>query len=629
MRSWRRPARFCPPQFPISNTGAAKLRNRSPSARVKKSPTSGSNCSTNVSNAANTIRRWRRRLSSACPASDTKSPRDSVPRDAAKRRTLMGKRKATSHQSVLMPRRLRLKPKAKPTPKPPRFTPQLLARLTSRNSIRFCAASMSCAPRLKRTRRWSCRLTAISAECSNRWPKPWLRKSRRIDRPASLFPSARASKLLRSPCSRKNYQQIGISIFYMKTTLAHQLADYACALRFEDLSKEVVHEVKRRVIDSLGCALGAWKEEPCAIARKVALDFSAKQGATIVGTNHKAPPDWAAFANGCAIRYFDYIDTYLSKEPAHPSDNLSAALAAAESVSASGRELIKAIALAYEVQCRLCDAASIRARGWDHVTYGAFSTALASAKLMKLDPEKTRHAVNITGVCCAAMRQARVGELSHWKGVAFANAARHGVYSALLARAGMNGTAPIFEGQMGFEKELGVSLGNVGEKFKGAYAMILNTSIKYWPAEYHSQSAIESALFLRKQIGSGVDVKSMTIESHDASVDIIGSEPEKWRPETRETADHSLPYITAIALIDGEVTEKQFQPDRFMDSKVWKFLENVKVERNAELSAMYPGAVANIVHVKLKDGRTLTKRVDYPLGNAKNPLKDSEVEGKF
>src|SRR6266446_2495044 len=374
----------------------------------------------------------------------------------------------------------------------------------------------------------------------------------------------------------------------MVTTLAHQLAKYGCELKFEDLLKEVVHEVKRRVIDSLGCALGAWNEEPCSIARKVASEFSANRGSTIIGTSHKAPPDWGAFANGCCIRYFDYNDTYLSKEPAHPSDNISAALAIAESLGSSGRELITAIALAYEVQCRLCDAASIRARGWDHPTYGDFSTALACANLMKLDLEKTRHAVNIAGVACAAMRQARVGELSHWKGVAFANAARHGVYSALLARAGMTGPAP-----------------------------------------YHSQSAIESALFLRKQIGSSVDVKSMTIESHDASVDIIGSEPEKWKPETRETADHSLPYITAIALIDGEVTEKQFQPDRFMDPKIWRFLENVKVERNAELSAIYPGAVANIVHVDLADGKRLTKRVDYPLGHAKNRLEDFEVEKKF
>src|SRR3954447_24842664 len=424
----------------------------------------------------------------------------------------------------------------------------------------------------------------------------------------------------------------------MTKTLAHQLAEFACSLQFEDLSKDVVHEVKRRLIDSLGCALGAWNEEPCTIARNVVLDFSAKNGATVFGTSQKAPPDWAAFANGCCIRYFDYNDTYLSKEPAHPSDNFSAVLAIGESVGATGRDMILAVAIAYEVQCRLCDAASIRARGWDHPTYGAFSTALACAKLMRLDPERTRHAINIAGVNCAAFRQARVGELSHWKGVAFANAARHGVYAALLARAGMTGPAPIFEGQMGFEKELGVSLGNVAEVFdkkreamagKGAASMILKTSIKYWPAEYHSQSAIEAALFLRKQIGDVSQIESVRIESHDASVDIIGSEPEKWKPETRETADHSLPYITAIALIDGEVTDKQFEPARFMDPKIWKFLENVKVERNAELSALYAEAVANIVHVTLEDGRTLTKRVDYPLGNALNPVSDKQLEGKF
>jgi 2-methylcitrate dehydratase len=428
------------------------------------------------------------------------------------------------------------------------------------------------------------------------------------------------------------------SNFPMTTTLAHQLADFGCSLEFEDLGKEVVHEVKRRVLDSIGCAIGAWREDACVIARQVAIQFTAANGATIIGTHHQAPPDWATFATGCCIRYFDYNDTYLSKEPAHPSDNISAALAVAESVGCTGKELITAIALAYEIQCRLCDAASLRARGWDHVTYGAFSTALAAARLMKLDPEKTRHAVNIAGVACAAMRQARVGELSHWKGVAFANAARHGVYSALLARAGMTGPAPIFEGQMGFEKQLGVSLAKVGEKFvkheaklpeEGTAGMILKTSIKYWPAEYHSQSAIEAALFLREQIDGPDQVKGMVIESHDASVDIIGSEPEKWKPETRETADHSLPYITAIALIDGAVTNKQFEPERFADPKIWKFLESVKVQRNAELSAIYPGAVANIVHVDLADGRRLTRRVDYPLGHAKNPLEDFEVEKKF
>src|ERR1022692_1201527 len=233
--------------------------------------------------------------------------------------------------------------------------------------------------------------------------------------------------------ARRFIARLQLQFFLMTKTLAHQFAHYACSLRFEDLSKEVVHEVKRRVIDSIGCALGAWNEEPCVIARNVASEFSAKNGATIIGTNHKAPPDWAAFATGCCIRYFDYNDTYLSKEPAHPSDNISAALAMAESLGSNGRELITAIALAYEVQCRLCDAASIRARGWDHVTYGSFSTSLAAGKILNLTVEQLTHAQALAGVPNNAMRQTRVGMLSHWKGCAFANASRNGVFAAILA----------------------------------------------------------------------------------------------------------------------------------------------------------------------------------------------------
>ena len=410
----------------------------------------------------------------------------------------------------------------------------------------------------------------------------------------------------------------------MTKTLAERFAEYAVGLRFEDLPAAVVHEVKRRVIDSLGCAFGAWDAEPCAIARRVASRFSGD--ATVWGTRHKAPPDWAAFANGCLVRYLDYNDTYLSKEPAHPSDNIPAALAVAEMKGARGRDLIAAIVLAYEIQCRLCDAASIRARGWDHVTYGAFSTALAAAKLMKIDIERTRHAVNIAGVNSAALRQARVGELSHWKGCAFANAARHGVFAAMLAREAMTGPSPIFDGEKGFEKLVSGPLDVVlpGDDF-----MILKTSIKFWPAEYHSQSAIEAALRLRKQIRGVDEIGSVLIQSHDAAVDIIGSEPEKWRPTSRETADHSLPYIVAVALADGEVTERQFEPKRSGDPKLLDLVQRVKVERYAELTARYPESVGNIVTLKTSDGRTLTERVDSPHGSAMNPLADAEIEDKF
>lgn len=419
----------------------------------------------------------------------------------------------------------------------------------------------------------------------------------------------------------------------MKRTLAQRFAEYAQGLQYDELPSAVVHEVKRRVIDSVGCALGAWRAAPCAMARRVAGTLSAQHGAHLWGTKQIAPPDWAAFANGYVVRYLDYNDTYLSKEPAHPSDNIPAAFVAAESAGAGGRTLITAIALAYEVQCRLCDAASIRARGWDHVTYGAFSSALAAGKVMGLDAERLRQAVNIAGVASAALRQSRVGELSHWKGCAFANAARHGVFAAMLAREGMTGPSPIFEGEKGFEKLVSGTLdlaGPFAEPPRQDDFMILRTSIKFWPAEYHAQSAIEAALKLRERGPIDPDdIEAVIIESHDASVDIIGSEPEKWRPESRETADHSLPYLTAVALIDGEVTHAQFERSRYTESRLLKFLQRVEVRRNAELSAAYPGAVANIVTLRYRDGRTVTQRCDYPPGHAKNPLTDAQVELKF
>jgi 2-methylcitrate dehydratase len=251
---------------------------------------------------------------------------------------------------------------------------------------------------------------------------------------------------------------------------------------------------------------------------------------------------------------------------------------------------------------------------------------------MRLDVERTRHAVGIAGVASAALRQSRVGELSHWKGCAFANAARHGVFAAMLAREGMTGPAPIFEGEKGFEALVSGPLDPRVEKWgkgRGDNFMILNTSIKYWPAEYHSQSAIEAALKLRSQFRDRTQIESALVESHDAAVDIIGSESEKWHPTSRETADHSLPYIVAVALTDGEVTARQFEPARIADADLLALVQRVKVQRHAELSARYPQAAGNLVTVRLRDGRTLSERVDYPRGHAQNPLSDAEVEEKF
>src|SRR6266849_7887173 len=450
----------------------------------------------------------------------------------------------------------------------------------------------------------------------------------------------------------------------MVEPLANRLADYACQLRFEDLPEAVVHEAKRRFIDSFATAVGAMDADAFGIAKRCALRVQANPGASLLGGG-RSSPEWVTFVNGLLIRYLDYNDTYLSLEPAHPSDNLSAVLAVGEMTGATGGDLITAAVLAYEIQCRLCDAASLRKHGWDHVTYGAISSTIAACKLLRLDPVRTTHAIGLAGVANTALRQTRAGELSMWKGCAFANAARNGVFAALLAAEGMTGPAPIFEGKVGIMKlltgpfdlpplpsERRTDLKSVPRETNNPSDptthhspltthsspatthhsldfMISKTYIKFWPAEYHSQSAIDAALQLRPQVGDIRQISAIDIHTFDAAVDIIANEPEKWRPTTRETADHSLPYCTAVALADGEVTLAQFDPKRFSDPALLDLVAKVRVHRDAELNQRYPQGIPNRVTVTLADGRRLVREVEFPRGHARNPMTDAEVEQKF
>jgi 2-methylcitrate dehydratase len=391
----------------------------------------------------------------------------------------------------------------------------------------------------------------------------------------------------------------------------------------------VVHETKRRLIDALGCALGARHAATPQAAERVASRIAAKQGATTLYGNSTSP-DMAAFVNGILIRYLDFNDTYLSKEPAHPSDNLAAVLAAGEFASSTGKDLISAAVVAYEVQCRLADAWSIRSQGWDHTCYGAFSTALGAGKLLGLDPPSLVHAQGISGVAHMAMRQTRVGDLSMWKGAAFANASRNGVLAAMLAREGMTGPAPIFEGEMGFFREVAhgeFDLQDLGGR-NGAEYMLPKTYIKNWPAEYHAQSAIEAALEMRAEIGGPALIESVLIESFDAAVEII-ADAEKWHPKTRETADHSLPYCVAVALEDGEVSRNQFSQERIEDPKVLDLLSRVEVRTDASLTDRYPASTPNRITVKTRDGRAVVREIEFPRGHSGNPMTDDEVEAKF
>jgi 2-methylcitrate dehydratase len=423
-------------------------------------------------------------------------------------------------------------------------------------------------------------------------------------------------------------------------SLAEKIARFATSLSYEDLPPSTVHEVKRRLIDTMGCAMGAWTAPPVRIARRLAGFSSSELGATVVGTDHETSPEMAAFANGAMFRYLDYNDTYLSKEPAHPSDNFAATLAIADAFGLDGRALILGTTIAYEVQCRLCDAYSIRKRGWDHVTYGAFSTVAGCGAMLGFDVETMVHALGLAGVPNNAMRQTRVGELSMWKGCAFANASRNGVFATLLAYLGLTGASQVFEGEMGFFKEVcggdtftierfgGPSLDGHQEPF-----MIDKTYIKKYPAEYHSQSAVDAAEQIVADHGGPLDpemIEAVTIGTFGASYEIIGGEPEKWRPQSRETADHSLPYITCAALVDGRVTLETYDEARFRDEVLLGVVAKTKVVLDPELDRVYPeGGIPNRVTVELTGGRQFEVRVDAPRGHALNPMSDDEVEEKF
>ena len=416
-------------------------------------------------------------------------------------------------------------------------------------------------------------------------------------------------------------------------TLAHRIAVYADHLTFDKLTNEAVHETKRRLIDSFATAVGGMEAHAYAVAKKCALRVSGNPGASLLGGG-RSSIEWATFVNGLLIRYLDFNDTYLSKEPAHPSDNLAPVLSVGEAVGANGKELITAAVLAYEIQCRFCDAASLRKHGVDHVTYGAISSAVAAGKLMGLNVEKITHTIGLAGVCNVALRQTRSGELSEWKGCAFANAARNGVFAALLASEGLSGPAPIFEGDLGFFQlvtretfdpaPFGAELGNQ-DGF-----MINKTYIKFWPAEYHSQSAIDAALKLREELQGNLSaITSIAIDTFEASYNIIGKYPEAWAPKTRETADHSLPYCTAAALYDGDVTMATFEDSHFTDPALMQFTSLVTVRHDPSLDPRYPRGIPNRITVSLADGRKLERLIEFPRGHAGNPMSDFEVETKF
>jgi 2-methylcitrate dehydratase len=415
----------------------------------------------------------------------------------------------------------------------------------------------------------------------------------------------------------------------MPSLLGDRLVAFALDTRFETLPDCVVTEAMRRLLDTLGCAAGALGAPAPRIAHSVASRFRGNPSATLIGGD-VSTPDWAAFANGVHIRYLDYNDTYLSLEPAHPSDNWAAVWAAGEVAGASGKDWITAAAVAYEIQCRLCDAASIRARGWDHTTYGSISAALAAGRLLGLTHAQALHALGIAGTTGTALRLTRSGELSMWKGCAFAFAARSGLFACLLAAGGMTGPAPLFEGEMGFMQQVAgpLEVPHLGGPAASDW-MLPQTSIKFVPAEYHSQSAIAAALELRAELRDPRRIRSIEIATFRTAIEIIAKDPEKWRPGSRETADHSLPYCTVVALVDGQVSPAQFTAERLNDPLILDLMARTTVVEDRAFSALYPEAVPGRVTLILDDGTKLVREIGDPPGHARKPLTDDQLRTKF
>jgi 2-methylcitrate dehydratase len=412
--------------------------------------------------------------------------------------------------------------------------------------------------------------------------------------------------------------------------LAEQLADYAARIEYSAFDEKTVEVAKSLFIDAIGCAIAAHEEKPVRAVRDVALSVPGGV-ATVVGTAKRTTPDLAAFADSAAIRYYDFNDLYLGREPGHPSDISGGCLAVAEAEGRSGKDLLLAIVLAYEINCRLLDAAELTRRGFDHPIASLPAGALAAGRLMRLPVEQLAQAVNLAINGHIALNQTRKQELSDWKGLADPDAVRNAVFAALLARQGVTGPSPIFEGTAGLFKQVTGPFEIDVNQFGGRSGRfrINDCSVKFYPAQGMTLTAIAAAARVGKEIGDFGKIAAVEIATTNFAYISAGKEPEKWAPETRETADHSLPYIVARALVDGDITHDSFSASAVRDPKIRDLMKKIMVRPDEALTAMAPKNLPNRVTATLTDGRTISYQVDAIPGFASMPMQKTDFELKF
>jgi 2-methylcitrate dehydratase len=339
-------------------------------------------------------------------------------------------------------------------------------------------------------------------------------------------------------------------------TLAEQLGTFVVQKRYEDLSEQARQQLKIHILDAFGCAIGALQGPPIKALRSQLAEFGGKPLVSLIGGG-KTAPDHAAFYNSSLVRYLDFNDGYIAKgETCHPNDNLGSVLAASEYAHRNGKDLMTALAVAYQVQCRLSDVAPVRDKGFDHTTQGAYAVAAGIARALGLDQEGVANAVALSGASYIALRVTRTGTLSNWKGLAYPNMAFGATSAAFLAMRGITGPLEVFEGKGGFMDAItGPFELDWGKENLEA---IVSTDIKKYNAEFHSQSTLEGVLELRaaQQI-QAQDISSVTVDIFDVAYNIIGGgdEGNKKHVQTKEEADHSLPCRYEIVL-DALLYEK-------------------------------------------------------------------------
>lgn len=413
-------------------------------------------------------------------------------------------------------------------------------------------------------------------------------------------------------------------------TMLGELASFVVAADYAQLSGSARVQAKIRVLDALGCAIGAMGADPIRLIAAQNDDFGGNPLCTLIGGG-KTAPDRAAFYNSALVRFLDFNDSYLARgETCHPSDNLGAVLAASEYTGGSGMDFLTALAVAYQVQCRLSDVAPVRARGFDHTTQGAFALAAGVSKALHLDHEKTANAMAISGTAFNALRVTRTGALSNWKGLAYPNTAFGVTQAAFLAMRGITGPAEVFEGNKGFMDAISghFSLDWSAEDLE----KITQTVVKRYNAEIHSQATIEGVLeLIHENHLSASDIRSIDIETFDVAFNIIGGgeEGEKFTVRTKEEADHSLPYIVAVAILDDQVLPPQYLPARIRQDDVQSLLRKVNIRPSPEFSQRFPDEMPCRITFDLNDGRSFTtEKRDYE-GFRTRPMQWETAASKF